>query len=273
VLIHFIAADLYLHLPMKRKLSPYLAFAFLLLQSCFENDSAPTAPCYPSSYYESTSSYVYQESYTYDKANHLSLVYVSYNSSASPSSSYNRTTTYQSDAEGKLIKITYNDGSSTGYAYNNGKVISVTNYSSTNQVSGKQEYTYNNNSQCINRLTYSLVNGVLTKGSYYVYEYSDTKSKNFTKRSFFNSAQVLQSTSVYSYDTKQNPDIIILPNTPLVPSNNITKIVTTPASGGTASTYTYQFNYTSSGYPSNYKGGYTANSDSYSYQYNNCSNF
>jgi hypothetical protein len=216
---------------------------------------------------------VYQESYTYDKANHLASVYVTYNSSASPSSSYNRTVTYQSDAEGKLNKVISGDGSSSAYAYSNGKVISVTNYSSANQVTGKQEYTYNNTGQVINRQTYSLVNGVLTKGSYYVYEYPDTKSKNFIKRSFFNSTQVLQSTTVYTYDIKQNPNTVLLPYSPLVPSNNVTKTVTTPASGGTPSTYTYQFSYTDRGYPSNYKGGFTTTGDSYSFQYNNCNDF
>jgi YD repeat-containing protein len=227
---------------------------------CLDNDNVPESGCYPFVYSSTSGSSTFTEVYEYNQQNRLVTI---------SGDQLNLTLLY--DAKSNLTKITYSDGRVAAYVYDpNNRMVLNTLTSNTNVLTSKTEYTYNPTGQLIKRQLYSLVGGVLTKGSYVTYEYVSTKIKNYSKALVYSSSDVLQSNTTYLYDIKQNPDNILTPSFPTVTSNNITQRIFSPVTG-IAVTYTYNYTYSVKGYPKQVTiTGSNGSRQTLSYEYNNC---
>lgn len=196
----------------------------------------------------------------------------------------NEFSTLEYDAAGKLIKIvenedgesivntiTYNGskvtevntpGSKMSYTYNGNNVAKIDILASTGgeEVSGKVEYTYENNKvkqSVMSFLVPSEEEGedpILTpyiRSSYEYYANGDIK-KLTVELWAVNKWQVSEST-VYEYDTKNNPlaaaGSAFMAIAPLQSLHNITKETVSKPDGSLKETVNYEYTYNNDGYP------------------------
>lgn len=255
---------------MKSRVLPTLPVVLcFLLSGCFTNDAVPVSPCYPQVYRQVIGTSRVEEYYTFNQFNKLETV------SNETRNGNTRTNLYldlEYDKKGILSAVRYADGSAYLYTTNAaGKITSINFNSSSGVTTQKQEFTYNASGQVTKRQYHTLSSGVLTKSTSYTYEYPNTTTNNYSKRSLFNSNDVLQSYITYTYDTKPNTSTLLSIFPSVVTTNNVLSQVNSNATGTSQVTWTWSYTYSAKGFPLSYKATNGLGSEeTYSYEYMNC---
>jgi len=198
----------------------------------------------------------YMDTYTYAEDNYSTVDTYTYTNNKITGGSRSYSTggvtsyTYNYDAQGRIVSIAStstrpgsppSDNQTLTYDAN-GRVIQ------TLSSSEKMVYTYNSSGQMMKREYYTNGSSGFTLNYSWAYTYPSTNTKNYSTQMDYNGSNVLQATLTFVYDTKQNPDAVLVPGSPLTTTNNATQ-VTFQNPGSSTSVVTYTYTYNANGFP------------------------
>jgi len=246
-------------------LKPFFLFfsIYSAFVGCSKKDSV-AAVCYLA-----TSTYVdgsYSSVTTYLYANNK-VSASSRNNSSGGTSTYN----YNYDQQGRISSVTssFTNGGSTSVVdetltYDaNGRIIQ------TLSPTAKVIFTYNSSGQVVKRGYYAGSNSIYTLDNFSTYTYPSISTKNYSSQLDYDGSNILQSTTTFVYDTKQNPEAVIFPDAN-ESTNNVTQATYEYQTSSNPSVVTYTYTYNANGFPiavTEKNSGYTYTS---AYSYTNC---